>query len=106
MDHSLQILLLLAATVFVGPEREEDNDDANDDDPTVHAVEIRKSIKAVESEEGVGGPGSHAEEEDDSDKSSSEAKSVTADPWQEGGSEMADHASVVASGVVEGGDIV
>ena len=34
---------------------------------------------------------------------SSEAES---EPWQEGGREMADHASVVISGVVEGGDIL
>ena len=37
---------------------------------------------------------------------SSEAESATAEPWQEEGREMADHASVVISGVVEGGDIL
>ena len=65
MDHSLQILLLLAITRLRRPKSKEDNDD--DENPTVRAVRTRKSIKAAESEEEVVGWRSDAEEGNDSD---------------------------------------
>ena len=94
MDHYSKILLLTAAPVFE-PESQEDNDD--DDDPTVRAVRTRKRHQGYGARRKSLSLGQILKKT--IILSSSEAESVTAEPWQEGGSKMAGNASVVAIGV-------